>query len=145
MKSIELNEIFRDFLLQTVKHRIVELNETEQFSKFGKNIEPNEDRTKRDMSVELVCTTSSELGKVLRQQEVGLQSGEVLIFRDFLVACSSSEAPKPSQIKGMRIFRWTANRLSISTFSNFQNFCKDRQYDIVGNETRAWTIALEKS
>ena len=32
-----------------------------------------------------MCTTSSELGKVLRQQEVGLQSGEVLIFRDFLV------------------------------------------------------------
>ena len=30
-----------------------------------------------------MCTTSSELGKVLRQQEVGLQSEKVIIFRDF--------------------------------------------------------------
>ena len=34
-------------------------------------------------SVELVCTTSSELGKVLRQQEAGLQSEKVTISRDF--------------------------------------------------------------
>ena len=31
-----------------------------------------------------MCTTSSELGKVLRQQEVGLQSGEVINFLDFV-------------------------------------------------------------
>ena len=30
-----------------------------------------------------MCTTSSELGKVLRQQEAGLQTENVSIFRDF--------------------------------------------------------------
>ena len=32
-----------------------------------------------------MCTTSSELGKVLRQQEVSLQSEKVAIFQDFSV------------------------------------------------------------
>ena len=39
-----------------------------------------------------MCTTSSELGKVLRQQEVGLQSEKVLIFRDFLVVFGTSSS-----------------------------------------------------
>ena len=32
-----------------------------------------------------MSTTSSELGKVLRQPEVGLRSGKVINFRDFVV------------------------------------------------------------
>ena len=36
-----------------------------------------------------MCTTSSELGKVLRQQEVGLRSGEVINSRDFGVDFST--------------------------------------------------------
>ena len=36
-----------------------------------------------------MCTTSSELGKVLRHQEVGLQSGEVIILGGFVVGFSA--------------------------------------------------------
>ena len=39
-----------------------------------------------------MCTTSSELGKVLRQQEVGLQSEKVTISRYFLVAFGTSSS-----------------------------------------------------
>ena len=36
-----------------------------------------------------MCTTSSELGNVIRQREVGLRSGEVVNFRDFVVDFST--------------------------------------------------------
>ena len=39
-----------------------------------------------------MSTTSSELGKVLRQQEVGLQSEKVTIFPDFLIVFGTSSS-----------------------------------------------------
>ena len=39
-----------------------------------------------------MCTTSSKLGKVLQQQEVGLQSEKVAIFRDFLIVFGTSSS-----------------------------------------------------
>ena len=51
LKNIELNEYLEIFYSKSVKHRIVELNETKHFLKFGENVELNEGRTKRDDSV----------------------------------------------------------------------------------------------
>ena len=92
-----------------------------------------------------MSTTSSELGKVLRQQEVGLRSGKVTIFRDFFVNFSSLEARFGWFLKGMRIFRWTEKMFPIDRFLNFQKFWKDNQWKFLENETRRFSVYKHKS
>ena len=60
-----------------------------------------------------MCTTSSEIGKVLRQQEVGLQSREVENFRDFVVDFST-----PTRATGQK---WEAWSTSGADFSEMRN------------------------
>ena len=60
-----------------------------------------------------MCTTSSELGKVLRQQEVGLQSGEVIISRDLGVDFSTPT--------GATSEKWRASAISRADFSEMRN------------------------
>ena len=60
-----------------------------------------------------MCTTSSELGKVLRQQEVGQPSGEVIISRDFGVDFSTPT--------GVTSQKWRARSISRADFSEMRN------------------------
>ena len=60
-----------------------------------------------------MCTTSSELGKVIRQQEVGLPSGEVIISRDFGVDFSTPT--------GATSQKWGACSTSGADFSEMRN------------------------
>ena len=56
-----------------------------------------------------MSTTSSELGKVLRQQEVGLRSGEVINFRDFGVDFST-----PMGATGQKWGSWSTSGANFS-------------------------------
>ena len=73
-----------------------------------------------------MCTTSSELGKVLRQQEVGLQSGEVIIFAIFcvftLVRRGGNWRPKSASRDGFGTDLGLADQLSSkeSLFTAYQ-------------------------
>ena len=60
-----------------------------------------------------MCTTSSELGKVLRHQEVGLQSGEVIILGGFVVGFS---APTRAASEKWRV--WAISRVDFSEMRN---------------------------
>ena len=72
-----------------------------------------------------MCTTSSELGKVLRQQEVGLQSGEVIISRDFGVDFSTPT--------GATSQKWRARSISRADFSEMRSDIQNPKKTSRGN------------